>query len=71
MIEHKTMKDVNGNVYFVKIQKPFVYETKKKNFKIKTENKECLLSYCNSYVILIKSFSDISCIVSLYISQNL
>jgi hypothetical protein len=46
MIEHKTMKDVNGNVYFVKIQKPFVYENKKKNFKIKTEDKECLLCYC-------------------------
>jgi len=49
MIEHKTMKDVNGNVYFVKIQKPFVNETKKKNFKIKTEDKECLLSYCHIY----------------------
>ena len=49
MIEYKSMKDVNGNVYFVKIQKQFVYETKKKNFKIKTEDKECLLSYCHIY----------------------
>jgi hypothetical protein len=39
MIEQKTMKGVNGNVYFVKIQKPFVYETKKKIFKIKLKIK--------------------------------
>lgn len=49
MIEDKAMKDVNGNIYSVQIQKPFIYQTKKKNFKIETENKESLLSCCYSY----------------------
>jgi len=49
MIEYKSMKDVNGNVYCVKIQKPFVQQTNKKHYNIQNVNKDCLLSYCHSY----------------------
>jgi len=50
MIEHKTMKDTYGNVYCVKIQKPFVCETNKNNYiSMKRSNKDCLLDYCYSY----------------------